>query len=90
MSNSGQSASTHVWWRNLWLRLCFEFTQENAQVPVAKPSDLLYTRILADGSEQVELIEAERRLFCVYKWVHGIKFQAVALSNGMIVNMAGA
>jgi hypothetical protein len=49
----------------------------------------LYTRILEDGSGQVELIEAERRFFCVYKWVHGIKFQAVALSNGMIVNIAG-
>jgi hypothetical protein len=49
----------------------------------------LYTRTRADGRLEVELIEAERRFFCIYKWVHGIKFQAVTLPNGMIVNMAG-
>jgi hypothetical protein len=59
-----------------------------AQVPIAKPSDLLYTRALADGV-QVELIEAERRFFCVYKWVHGVKFQIICLPNGMIGNLAG-
>ena len=48
-------------------------------VPIAKPSDLLYSRALADGSIEVELIEAERRFFCVYKYMHGIKFQASRL-----------
>jgi hypothetical protein len=38
---------------------------------------------------QVELIEAERRFFCCYKWVHGIKFQVIALPNSMIGNVAG-
>jgi hypothetical protein len=49
----------------------------------------LYTRALADGSVQIELIEAERRFFCCYKWVHGIKFQVICLPNGMIGNVAG-
>jgi hypothetical protein len=76
------------------------------QVPIAKPSDLLYERELANGQIEVDIIEAERRFFCVYdprfllfyflcnimrmyKWVHGIKFQAICLPNGMIGNLAG-
>ena len=69
---------------------CFYLSHNShtAQVPIAKPSDLLLTRALADGV-QVELIEAERRFFCVYKWVHGVKFQIICLPNGMIGNLAG-
>jgi hypothetical protein len=49
----------------------------------------MYTRALADGNFQIELIEAERRFFCSYKWVHGVKFQVICLPNGMIGNVAG-
>jgi hypothetical protein len=75
------------------------------QVPIAKPSDILYERELANGAIEVDIIEAERRFFCLcdqrllccllcnimrmYKWVHGIKFQAICLPNGMIGNLSG-
>ena len=49
----------------------------------------MYVRTLADGTVQAEIIEAERRFFCVYKWVHGVKFQAICLPNGMIGDLAG-
>jgi hypothetical protein len=49
----------------------------------------MYTRALENGTVQVELIEAERRFFCCYKWVHGVKFQVICLPNGMIGNVAG-
>ncbi len=60
-------------------------------VPIAKPSDIMCIRALDNAGDivQVELIEAERRFFCVYKWVHGVKFQVVCLPNGMIGNLAG-
>jgi hypothetical protein len=35
------------------------------QVPIAKPSDLLYERELPNGRYEVDIIEAERRFFCV-------------------------
>jgi hypothetical protein len=61
-------------------------------VPIAKPSDMMVMRAInnANGVVEVELIETERRFFCVYKWVHGIKFQVVCLPNGMIGNVAGS
>ena len=53
------------------------------------PSDVLFTRALEDGTYDVEIIEAERRFYVKHKHVHGIKFQALALCNGMIGDLSG-
>ena len=39
------------------------------------PSDVILTRALDDGNYELEVVEAERRYWVIYKHVHGIKFQ---------------
>ena len=54
-----------VWCAALCTANPISFVFNFEQVPIAKPSDLLYERELPNGRYEVEIIEAERRFFCV-------------------------
>jgi hypothetical protein len=58
-------------------------------MPIAMPSDILLMRALADGTFDLEVVEAERRFWVIYKHAHGIKFQALQLCNGLIGDLSG-
>ena len=54
-----------VWCAALCTANPISFVFNFEQVPIAKPSDLLYERELPNGRYEVDIIEAERRFFCV-------------------------
>ena len=58
-------------------------------MPLSMPSDVIMMRALEDGQYEIEVLEAERRFWVIYKHVHGIKFQALQLCNGLIGDLSG-
>jgi hypothetical protein len=58
-------------------------------MPLSMPSDVIMMRAVEDGLYDLEVLEAERRFWVVYKHVHGIKFQALQLCNGLIGDLSG-
>lgn len=58
-------------------------------MPLSMPSDVIMMRAVEDGLYEIEVLEAERRFWVIYKHVHGIKFQALQLCNGLIGDLSG-
>jgi hypothetical protein len=58
-------------------------------MPLSMPSDVIMMRAVEDGLYEMEIVEAERRFWVIYKHVHGIKFQALQLCNGLIGDLSG-
>lgn len=57
--------------------------------PLSMPSPLMFIAAREDGNIEAEIIDAEERFYCVYKHVHALKFQALALPNGMFADVSG-
>jgi hypothetical protein len=58
------------------------------QIPLNMPSPVMFATARADGSFDVQIIDAEERFYCIYKHVHAIKFQALCLPNGLIADIS--
>lgn len=58
-------------------------------MPLSMPSDVIMMRAVDDGLYEMQVLEAERRFWVMYKHVHGIKFQALQLCNGLIGDLSG-
>jgi hypothetical protein len=58
-------------------------------IPLSMPSPVMFATARADGSFDLQIIDAEERFYCVYKHVHAIKFQALCLPNGLVADISG-
>jgi hypothetical protein len=58
-------------------------------IPLSMPSPVMFATARADGSYDLQIIDAEERFYCVYKHVHAIKFQALCLPNGLVADISG-